>query len=58
MGYSRRISVESMRDTNPVYTKYLFWCDGVVVAQCDEDDYHDTTRELVDAGYSISGCCE
>lgn len=53
MGY---VSIECKCDKFTFSNLYVFRSNGVVVAQCDEHDYHDTIDELLAMGYSLS-CC-
>lgn len=32
---------------------YIFWCNGRIVARCDESDYHETVARLCEDGYSF-----
>lgn len=48
-----RLSIEWCNDKKSSYFGYAFRCNGRVVARCDESDYHETLRSLLDEGYEI-----
>ena len=50
---SKHLTIQCCNDSKSYYFGYIFRCNNVIVAQCDEDEYHEVLNNLLGQGYTL-----